>query len=211
MVRIKRAIGGGLTLLVLAVPATAGAALYTPASPGPVYGNTSNGSVTKTSSYWQTRANGPSGYARLMYRPSSTWTRGQTHSFGARLRVNGSSGYLSVLRADNYSLYGGSGYVFGVARYNSDGRGRLVVGTYSGNDQIIGPSFNIPVGQWFDLKVTMTLGSLISATINGSTVASGSFSTPPGKERVTSVRSGIVATGNSGAQNVQVQHLAIDQ
>lgn len=211
MVRIRTVIVGALALMALGVPATANAAIYTPSSPGPTYANIYRGSVTKQSGYWQARATGPTGYARTMFRPSSAWTTGQNHTFGGRFQVMSSRGYVALLRADNYSAYGGNAYVFGVSRYNSDGRGRLVVKSYNGsNEQVIGPAFNIPVGTAFDLKVKITIGSRISAIVNGSTVASGTFRAS-GKDRITSVRAGVVATGNSGTVEVRQQNFTIDQ
>jgi hypothetical protein len=208
---IRTIIAGAAAATALMTAAGASAAAFTPSQPGPLVPNSYDGSVNATPEYWQSAASGPEGYARLVYRPAPSWSAGGTHSFGGRFLLSSETGYVSLLRADNYAAYGRDGYVFGVARYNGDHLGHLVVGTYSGDDQQIGPAFAIPVGSWFDVKITITVGSSIAVSVDGVPVASGSYYTPPGKERITAVRSGVVATGNDGQIDVRQQYFAVEE
>jgi hypothetical protein len=191
-------------------PAVASAA-FTPSQTGPLTPNSYDGSVDAAPEYWQFGASGPEGYARMVYRPAPPWGAGETHSFAGRFLLNSESGYVSLLRADKYGFYGHDGYVFGVARYTGDHLGHLVVGTYSGDDQEIGPPFAIPIGIWFDLKVTIVVGSSIAVSMDGVPAASGSYYAPPGKERITAMRSGVVATVNAGQIDVRQQYFAVDE
>ena len=202
---------GAAAAIALMTPTVASAAVFTPSQAGSLTPNSYDGSVDAAPDYWQFGASGREGYARMVYRPAPPWSAGETHSFGGRFLLNSESGYVSLLRADNYALYGHDGYVFGVARYTGDHLGHLVVGTYSGDDQEIGPPFPIPIGIWFDLKVTITVGSSIAVSMDGVPVASGSYHTPPGNERITAVRSGVVATGNLGQIDVRQQYFAVDE
>jgi hypothetical protein len=208
---IRTIVIGAAAATVLMPTAVASAAAFTPSQPGALTPNSYDGSVDAAPEYWQFGASGPEGYARMVYRPAPPWSTGETHSFGGRFLLNSESGYVSLLRADNYAVYGHDGYVFGVARYTGDHLGHLVVGTYSGDDQEIGQPFAIPIGIWFDVEVTITVGSSIAVSIDGVPVASGSYSTPPGRERITAVRSGVVATGNPGQIDVRQQHFAVDE
>jgi hypothetical protein len=210
--RIRAMTVGVGVLIALMAPAAAHAAVYTPSAPGPLKSNSYSGSISKSSAYWQSLAEGPLGYARMVYHAPAPWTAGQTHSFGGRFLLMSASGYVSLLRADNYRIYGGKGYVLGVSRYKGDGLGHLVVGSYTGADQqLIGPGFAVPVGQWFDLTVTVTVGSRIAASVDGTTVASGTYHTPSGAERISAVRSGVVATGGPGQIDVRQQYFTLDQ
>jgi hypothetical protein len=208
---LRTIIIGAAAATALMTPAVASAAAFTPSQTVPLTPNSYNGWVDTAGADWQFAASGPQGYARMVYRPAPLWSAGETHSFGGRFLLTSESGYVSLLRADNYALYGHDGYVFGVARYNGDHLGHLVVGTYSGDDQQIGPAFAIPLGIWFDLKITITVGSSIALSMDGIPVASGSYHTPPGMERITAVRAGVVATGNPGRIDVRQQFFAIDE
>jgi hypothetical protein len=207
---IRTIIIGAAAATALMTP-VASVAAFTPPQTGPLTPNSYDGSVDASTEYWQFGASGPEGYARMVYRPAQPWSAGETHSFGGRFLLSSDSGYVSLLRADNYAAYGHDGYVFGVARYNGDLLGHLVVGTYTGDDQEIGPPFAIPLGSWFDLKVTITVGASIAVSIDGIPVASGGYSTPPGKELITAVRSGVVATGKPGQIDVRQQYFAVDE
>jgi hypothetical protein len=208
---IRTIIIGAAAATALMTSAVASAAVFTPSQTGPLTPNSYDGLVDASPEYWQFGARGPEGYARMVYRPAPPWSAGETHSFAGRFLLSSESGYVSLLRADNYAAYGRDGFVFGVARYTGDHLGHLVVGTYTGDDQEIGPPFAIPLGSWFDLKVTITVGASIAVSIDGIPVASGSYSTPPGKERITAVRSGVVATGNPGQIDVRQQYFAVDE
>jgi hypothetical protein len=208
---IRTIIIGAAAATALMMPAVAAGAVFTPSQPGPLTANTYDGSVDAAPEYWHFGASGPEGYARMVYRPAPPWSAGETHSFGGRFLLNSESGYVSLLRADNYGLYGHDGYVFGVARYTGDHLGHLVVGSYSGDDQEIGPPFAIPIGISFELNITINVGSSIAVTMDGVPVASGTYHAPPGKERITAVRSGVVATGNTGQIDVRQQYFAVDE
>jgi hypothetical protein len=208
---IRTVIIGAAAVITLIAPAGASAATYTPSQPGPLAPNSYHGSVTASPQYWHASADGPVGYARMVYRPPSPWTFGETHSFGGRFLLSSARGYVNLIRADNYATFGRDGYVFGLARYNGDHLGHLVVGSYAGVDQQIGPAFAIPVGSWFDVRVTITIGSSISVSVNGVPVAGGSYYAPRGMARITAVRSGVVATGNPGEVDVRQQNFAVDE
>jgi hypothetical protein len=208
---IRTIIIGAAAAMALMTPAVASAGALTPSQTGPLTPNIYAGWVDASAEYWQFGASGPEGYARMVYYPAPPWSAGETHSFAGRFLLSSESGYVSLLRADNYAAYGHDGYVFGVARYNGDHLGHLVVGTYTGDDQEIGPPFAIPVGSWFDLKVTIIVGSSIAVSIDGIPVASGSYYTPPGMERITAVRTGVVATGYPGRIDVRQQYFAVDE
>jgi hypothetical protein len=208
---IRTIIIGAAAATALMTSAVASAAVFTPSQTGPLTPNSYAGLVDAYPEYWQLGASGPEGYARMVYRPAPPWSAGETHSFAGRFLLSSESGYVSLLRADNYAAHGHDGYVFGVARYTGDHLGHLVVGTYSGDDQEIGPPFAIPIGSWFDIKVTITVGSSIAVSMDGIPVASGSYYTAPGKEPITAVRSGVVATGDPGQIEVRQQYFAVDE
>jgi hypothetical protein len=199
-----------VVLAVAALPAAALADVYTPARPGSLSRNTAAGAV-RSDGAWETAADGPTGYARLVYAPRAPWGAGSEHRFGARLRLSPGRGYVNLLRADNFTLYGADGWHFGVDRYRGDGLGHLVVGPYDGDgQQIVGAPFALPTDRWIDLEVSITLGERIAVALDGRTVASGTFRAPAGRERITAVRCGVVATGDPGRFEVAVARMRID-
>lgn len=206
---------------LISVPA-AHAQRFTPGNLGSAFFDRLAGSISvvrpdDAPPYWTTevRHDRSYGYARLNWTPSPFWQAGERHGMAARVRFTTPGRFVSALRWDNYTLYGGDGFTVGIDRYAGDDRGRLIVERYDGSPSAqIGPAFALPAHRWLDLEVDAVLGRSVAASVDGREVASGPW---PGwlddaHSRVTKVRAALTATGDPARTTaMDLAELTVDQ
>jgi hypothetical protein len=141
---------------------------------------------------------GANAYARGVWEP--IWSAGTTVTYGAAFKLPAGfyavqQGQIDLIRWDNFPTQGTQDDFGGIVIYGSDKRARLVRGINGVEEAVIGPSFALPEGQWFTLRVTQTLSatnSLSTVLLNGATVVSSTTQNSYGRA-IDRLRIGLVA------------------
>jgi hypothetical protein len=149
---------------------------------------------------------GVNGYARGLFDYDSPQIlEGQQLWFGARFFLpvgfSSSAGYVSLMRRDNYGLYGSAGNTCGVALWSGDNRLHAECNTYDGSwptQDLIG-GVVAPEGRWFTLELHQTLdsaaGGVTELYLDGAKVGSSTGINNLLNRATDRVRFGVVAVG----------------
>jgi hypothetical protein len=167
-----------------------------------------NGSISESSGIFSVAYNGGAvnGYARGLFGYDSPQIlEGQDLWWGARFELPtgfvSNAGYVSLMRHDNWGIYGSNGDACGVALFSSDGKLHVDCDSYDGSwpsRSLIG-GFTAPEGRWFTLevhqKVDSSSGSVTELYLDGAKVGSTTAANNYLNRAIDRVRFGIVAVG----------------
>ncbi len=134
------------------------------------------------------------------------WGRGSDVWYGAAYYIPSKAAmpcYYSLMRWDNYTLYGNPGGDVGGIEVSTSGRARLMRQDYTGDNYAgLTREFDLPEGRWFWLEVHQRLSdrpgeALNEVYLDGSRIDAST--TPNGRgKRITEIRHGIVSLGSDG-------------
>jgi hypothetical protein len=140
------------------------------------------------------------GFARTWF--DVEWANGSDVSYGAAYYIPSKATmpcWYSLMRWDNYSLYGSGGDVGGI-EVSTSGRARIMRQDYSGaNYKVLSSEVTFPEGRWFWLEVHQKLSNVDGQAVNelyldGVKVSSTTTANSRGRS-ITEVRHGLVALG----------------
>ena len=138
------------------------------------------------------------GFARTWF--DVKWANGSDVSYGAAYYIPSKATmpcWYSLMRWDNYTLYGSGGDVGGI-EVSTSGRARIMRQDYSGaNYKVLSSEVTFPEGRWFWLEVHQKLSDVDGAALNelyldGVKVSSTTTANSRGRA-ITEVRHGLVA------------------
>lgn len=167
--------------------------------------SSTDGTLTQNSAVFVATYNGGgvNGYARGIFNFDSpeilegqdTWS---SASFYLPVGTLASAGYVSLLRRDNWPLYGSNGNTCGVAIYAGDDRLHVECDTYNGSwSAHLIDGIPVQEGVWFHVelhqRISTTAGALTELYINGVKVGSSTAANNLASRPTDRVRFGIVA------------------
>jgi len=150
---------------------------------------------------------GKNGFARTWF--DVNWNRGSDVWYGAAYFIPSKAAmpcYYSLMRWDNYTLYGNPGGDVGGIEIDTNGRARLMRQDYTGdNHAVLSREFDLPEGRWFWLEVHQKLSNRDGEAVNevyldGRRVDANAKANGRGRG-VTEIRHGIVSLGGECASS----------
>lgn len=148
---------------------------------------------------------GENGFARTWF--DVNWAKGSDVWYGAAYFIPSKAAmpcYYSLMRWDNYTLYGNPGGDVGGIEVSTSGRARLMRQDYTGDNYgVLTREFDLPEGRWFWLEVHQRLSdrdgeALNEVYLDGRQIDSSTKANGRGRP-VTEVRHGIVSLGGDCA------------